>query len=164
MDNECFKVIKHNYILIGSFISLVWTSDPIVPALTAGVLDRKAGLYVVNTLILSSASPAHVHSRPESYLTQKVPTCSSTKERGGFWDGQGLLFGQAYPYKREFIDPVAEQSLRQTVTVQQSSKGGRKFPAFLLKAAAFVGEGRMAGQDNTLLTEITECCFSAVSL
>lgn len=79
-----FRVIKHNYILLGSFISLVWTSDPIVPAQTAGVLDRKAGLYVVNTLILSSASPAHVHSRPESYLTRKIPTCSSTKERGGF--------------------------------------------------------------------------------
>lgn len=63
------RVIKHNYILIGSFISLVWTSHPIVPGSTAGVLDRKAGLYVVNTLILSSASPAHVPSRPESCLT-----------------------------------------------------------------------------------------------
>lgn len=62
-------VIKHNYILICSLISLVWTSDPIVPGPTAGVLDRKAGLYVVNTLIPSSASPAHVHSHPEPYLT-----------------------------------------------------------------------------------------------
>lgn len=35
-----WRVIKHNYILIGSFISLVWTSDPIVPNPTAGVLDR----------------------------------------------------------------------------------------------------------------------------
>lgn len=103
-----FGVIKHNYILIDSFVSLVWTSDPIVPAQTAGVLDRKASLYVVNTLIPSSASPAHVHSRPESHLTQKIPMCSSAKERGGFQEGQGLLLGQAYPYKREFIDPVAE--------------------------------------------------------
>lgn len=63
------RVIKHNYTLIGSFISLVWTSDPIVGLLTAGVLDRKAGLYVVNTLILTQTSSAHVHSRPESYLT-----------------------------------------------------------------------------------------------
>lgn len=64
-----FAVIKHNYILIGPFIFLVWTSDPIVAASTAGVLDRKARHYVVNTLIPSSASPAHVRSRPESYLT-----------------------------------------------------------------------------------------------
>lgn len=35
-----WRVIKHNYILMGSFISLVWTSDPIVPNPTAGVLDR----------------------------------------------------------------------------------------------------------------------------
>ena len=32
--------------------------------------------------------------------------CSSAKERGGFKEGQGLLFGQAYPYKKTFIDPV----------------------------------------------------------
>lgn len=38
------RVIKHNYTQIGSFISLVWTSDPIVGLLTAGVLDRKDGL------------------------------------------------------------------------------------------------------------------------
>lgn len=103
--------------------SLVWTSDPIVPGPTAGALDRKASLYVVNTLILSSASPAHVHSRPKSYLTWKIPMCSLTKERGGLKEGQGLLFGQGYPYKTEFIDPLAEQCPRQTVTVQQSRTG-----------------------------------------
>lgn len=64
-----FWAIKHNYILMCSLISPVWTSDPIVPGLTAGVLDRESDLFVVNTLIPSSASPAHVHSRPESYLT-----------------------------------------------------------------------------------------------
>lgn len=63
-------VILHNYILIGLFIFhfFIWISDPIVPALTAGVLDRKAGLFVVNTLIRSSASLAHVHARPQSDL------------------------------------------------------------------------------------------------
>lgn len=47
------------------------------------------------------------------------------------------------PIKREFIDPVAELCLKQTATVQQSSKKkvAGSFPAFLLKAAAFVGEG-----------------------
>lgn len=43
--------------------------DPIVCGPTAGVLDREAALNVVNTLISSSASSAHVHSRPESFLT-----------------------------------------------------------------------------------------------
>lgn len=43
--------------------------DPIVSGPTAGALDREAALNVVNTLILSSASSAHVHSRPKSSLT-----------------------------------------------------------------------------------------------
>lgn len=91
-------VFKHNYIQIGSFISLVWTSDPIVPSLTAGALDRKAGLYMVNTLIPSSASPAHVHSRPECYLTwKKKNMCSSAKERGGFLGRTGTSVWSVLP-------------------------------------------------------------------
>lgn len=43
-------------------------------------------------------------------------------------------------------------------------KGGRKFPEYVLKAAAFVGEERMAGQDNTLHKEITKRFFCAVGL
>lgn len=97
----------------------VWTSDPIVRGPTAGVLDRKASLCVVNTLILSSASPAHVHSRPKSYLTRKIPMCSLTKERGGLKAGRGPLFGQGYPV----IEPLAQQRLRQTETVQQGRTG-----------------------------------------
>lgn len=77
--------------------------------------------------------------------------------------GQGPL-GQAYPYKREFIDPIPEGYLKQTVAVQGGGKGGRKFPEFVPKAAAFVGEERTAGQDNTLRKDITKRCFCAVGL
>lgn len=69
LGDECLGDIKHNYTLACSLISLVWRIDPIVSVPTAGLLDRKAFLYVVNTLIPSSASPAHVRSRPDSNLT-----------------------------------------------------------------------------------------------
>lgn len=98
-----YRFIKYNYILIGSFISSVWTSDPIVPALTAGVLDRKAGLYVVNTLILSSASPAHVRSRPESYLTWKIPMSSSLRKGVDFRRDRDFSLVRLTPIKGNLL-------------------------------------------------------------
>lgn len=43
-------------------------SDPIVPALTAGLLDRKDGPYVVNTLIPSSNPLVHMFTLVQSLI------------------------------------------------------------------------------------------------
>lgn len=70
-----FGVIKPNCGLIGSFFffpPLVWTSVLIVPTLTAGVLDRKAH-PLCGKHPDPAASPAHVHSRPESHVTSEAP-------------------------------------------------------------------------------------------
>lgn len=59
------------------------------------------------------------------------------------------------------MDPVVEPCLRKTarffvkhevprVSAESSTVGGRAVE-------------RMAGQDNTILTEITKCCFCVVS-
>lgn len=46
----------------------VCKSDPIVPVLTAGILDRKASPYVVNTLIPSSNPLMHMFTLIQSLI------------------------------------------------------------------------------------------------
>lgn len=74
-------------------------SDPIVPVPTAGILDRKDGPYVVNTLIPSPNPLVHMFTLVHSLIWPENTPCALQLRKGG-----GLLFGGAYPIKREFID------------------------------------------------------------
>lgn len=89
------RVIKHSFTLIGSFISLVWTSDPIVGLLTAGVLDREDGLYVVNTLIHRHRPLLHMFTLVQSLIWPERPHVVLHRGKGWIlgWSGTSVWSG-----------------------------------------------------------------------
>lgn len=105
LDNELLGLLStiKSYRLVHFCCLDKW---PFVPTLTAGALDRKAGLYSGKQ---PDPFPAHVRSRPQPFLTRKVTTCSSSTGKWvDFRKDRHFCLVRLYPYKREFVDPVAE--------------------------------------------------------
>lgn len=63
----------------------VCKSDPIVPVLTAGILDRKASPYVVNTLIPSSNPLVHIFTLIQSLIWPENIPCALQLREGVDW-------------------------------------------------------------------------------